>query len=196
MPALDFHLADPDDTARLGGLIARLVRPGDVVLLVGELGAGKTTLVRAAASSLGVDPAAVSSPTFTLMHEYAPPGGPVIVHADAYRLSGDDQTELELLGWDQTADAVVFVEWGDRIAPLIDRPTAVLTLRHEDDHARSGRLEAPDTWADRPGWAPLAEAFGGFPFSSAREQWADLYRWFSESYRVSRPIDRADPDGD
>ncbi len=196
VPTLEFHLENTEGTARFGALLAGLLQPGDVVLLVGELGAGKTTLVRAVASSLGIEPAAVSSPTFTLMHEYVAPGGAVIVHADAYRLRGDDEAELELLGWDQTGDAVVLVEWGDRIGSLIERPKATLELRHEGEQARSGRLEAPDSWADRRGWAPMVEAFGGFPFDSARAQWADLYRWFNGTYRLSRPMEEADLDGD
>lgn len=197
MQGLNIHLANPDETDRFGGLLAGLLRPGDVLLLVGELGAGKTTLVRAVASAFGVDPGAVSSPTFTVMQEYTPlgAGGPVIVHADAYRLTGDDEAELELLGWDQTGDAVVLVEWGDRIASLVGDGHATLTLDHESDTTRTGRLDVPDVWAARPGWAALVEAFGGFPFSSPREQWADLHRWFSGAYRVSRPIDQADLDG-
>ena len=81
---LSIELASEDDTARLGRAIAQLAGPGVVIGLVGPLGAGKTRLARAIAEALGVDPAAISSPTFVLIHEYA--GDIPIYHVDAYRL--------------------------------------------------------------------------------------------------------------
>ena len=81
---LTIDLASEDETTRLGRAIAELVEPGVVIGLVGPLGAGKTRLVRAIAEALGVDPAAISSPTFVLIHEYE--GRLPIYHFDAYRL--------------------------------------------------------------------------------------------------------------
>ena len=83
---LSIDLVSEDDTARLGGAIARAAGPGVVVALVGPLGAGKTRLARAIAEARGVDPLAISSPTFVLIHEYA--GDTPIYHVDAYRLNG------------------------------------------------------------------------------------------------------------
>ena len=81
---LRIDLASDDDTVRLGRAIARLAEPGVVIALVGPLGAGKTRLARAIAEARGVDPEAISSPTFVLIHEYA--GDIPIYHADAFRL--------------------------------------------------------------------------------------------------------------
>jgi tRNA threonylcarbamoyladenosine biosynthesis protein TsaE len=99
----------------MGRLIARALAPGDLVVLEGDLGAGKTTLVRSIARGLGVPPSVpVTSPTFELVHEL--PGRMPVVHADLYRLApGDDLEELGLLPRIGT-DAVVLVEWGDKFA--------------------------------------------------------------------------------
>jgi tRNA threonylcarbamoyladenosine biosynthesis protein TsaE len=110
---LTIDLTSEDDTTRLGGAIARLVRPGVVIGLVGPLGAGKTRLARAIAESLGVNPAAISSPTFVLINEYL--GRMPIYHADVYRLR--DQAAFLDLGitdyW--SGEGLVLVEWADRV---------------------------------------------------------------------------------
>ena len=101
------------DAQRLGRLIARVLVPGDLVVLDGDLGAGKTTLVRSIARGLGVPTSVpVTSPTFELVHEL--PGRMPVVHADLYRLhSGDSLEELGLLQR-IGSDAVVLIEWGDK----------------------------------------------------------------------------------
>jgi tRNA threonylcarbamoyladenosine biosynthesis protein TsaE len=107
--------------------VAELLRPGDLVLLRGELGAGKTTLVRAAARALGVE-GPVTSPTFTVAQRYA--GRVEVAHVDAYRLGGPDDEEAELLRDAVGADAVGFVEWPDAILPALPEPRLELELRH------------------------------------------------------------------
>lgn len=99
----------------LGRTIARALDAGDLVVLEGDLGAGKTTLVRSIARGLGVPTSVpVTSPTFELVHEL--PGRMPVVHADLYRLApGDDLSELGLLPR-IGGDAVVLVEWGDKFA--------------------------------------------------------------------------------
>ncbi|MDZ4684858.1 MAG: tRNA (adenosine(37)-N6)-threonylcarbamoyltransferase complex ATPase subunit type 1 TsaE [Planctomycetaceae bacterium] len=107
------HLADEDATERFGRALAELLEPGDVLALVGDLGAGKTRLVRAIARGLGVAESIVTSPTFTLIHEYA--GRLPIRHCDAYRLKRPG--EFADLGLDDlfAEDGVALVEWADRV---------------------------------------------------------------------------------
>lgn len=133
------------DEAALRGLATRLVavlpRPA-LVTLSGDLGAGKTTLVKAVAAAAGIDPADVISPTFGLIHEHAlPPGGagrPArLVHADLYRLAGS--TELAETGWDDAVagDAWVFVEWPERIAAALPAERLEITIAIDSPTART-----------------------------------------------------------
>jgi tRNA threonylcarbamoyladenosine biosynthesis protein TsaE len=109
------------ETDALGRLLAKLVVPGLVIGLVGELGAGKTRLVRSIAEALGVDPGAIASPTFVLAHEYA--ASLPIYHFDAYRLNSIEQ--FEALGVDEyfSGEGVCLVEWADRVRECLP-PTA------------------------------------------------------------------------
>ena len=208
------HLADLAATDRLARALASLIERGDTVLLSGDLGAGKTTLVRALAASLGIDTRQVSSPTFTVMNEYA--GGTIdpIIHMDAYRLEGSGEEELLELGWDHArrAESAALIEWGERIAGVLattlERAPLTIELAHAEDGGRSATLVFPDDWAERSAWTVSREIFDalregahdpdrlppGYPFGSAREQMVDLYHWFGEAYRVSRPIEQADFD--
>ncbi|MGI8700257.1 MAG: tRNA (adenosine(37)-N6)-threonylcarbamoyltransferase complex ATPase subunit type 1 TsaE [Nocardioidaceae bacterium] len=104
-----------DETRTVGQRLASLLHAGDVVVLSGDLGAGKTTLTQGIAAGLGVS-GAVTSPTFVISRVHRPTGGgPGLVHVDAYRLSGAG--ELDDLDLDETlADAVTVVEWGDGLA--------------------------------------------------------------------------------
>jgi tRNA threonylcarbamoyladenosine biosynthesis protein TsaE len=103
-----------DETAGVARELAALVRAGDVILLSGNLGAGKTAFVRGLAAGLGIDPEEVSSPTFTLVHEYR--GGRLtLYHADLYRL---DRVATEDLGLEEmgVSDGVLAIEWPDRLS--------------------------------------------------------------------------------
>jgi tRNA threonylcarbamoyladenosine biosynthesis protein TsaE len=102
------------ETEQFARVLARLIEPGTVIGLVGPLGAGKTRLVRALAEALGVDPGAIASPTFVLIHEYD--GRMPVVHCDVYRLR--DGAEFEALGVDEywTGGGVCLIEWADRVA--------------------------------------------------------------------------------
>lgn len=109
------ELPSADDTTALGRELAELVRAGDVVLLVGELGAGKTTLTQGLGAGLGVR-GPITSPTFVIARVHPSlVGGPALVHVDAYRLG--DALELEDLDLEASlADAVTVVEWGRGLA--------------------------------------------------------------------------------
>ena len=114
-------------------MLAEQLPTGSLLLLVGNLGAGKTTLVQQLAQSLD-SPASVSSPTYTLIHEYPSPQG-LLVHIDAYRLTtGDVASNLEQLGLDDYLDRArcVVVEWGEAL--LTHYPEAlVVYLELQDD---------------------------------------------------------------
>lgn len=113
-----------DETAAAGEHLARTLKPGDVVLLYGDLGAGKTAFVRGMACGLGVDPHEVSSPTFTIVQQYTG-GGPTLYHVDLYRLESD---EIDDLGLDDlvSGNGVVAIEWADRWR---GRPDDVIEVR-------------------------------------------------------------------
>ena len=108
------HTSNSEDSTRaIAGSLAATLAPGAVVLLSGDLGAGKTAFVRGLAEGLGLNPDAVTSPTFTLVHEYR--GGRLpLIHVDLYRL---DRAELDEIGLDQdlSATGVTAVEWSERL---------------------------------------------------------------------------------
>lgn len=114
------------------------------MLLRGELGAGKTTLVRAIARALGVT-GAVTSPTFTVAQRYQ--GDVAVTHLDAYRLGGPDDEEAELLRAAVGHDAIAFVEWPDAILDALPPAGMEVELRHEGGDRRLVLLDARD--ADR-----------------------------------------------
>lgn len=123
----------PDrDSLEAWGRALGAVLPRPVCLAFeGDLGAGKTTLVRAIADGLGVrDLGSVTSPTFSLVQEYDAPRGPV-VHVDLYRLRS--AAELEALGWEEIVDQapVLFVEWPDRAFGTLPSDTITVTLEHD-----------------------------------------------------------------
>ena len=101
--------ASPAETEALAARLARRLRPGDVVLVSGELGAGKTTFVRGAVRALGVE-VPVTSPTFVIAHRYED-GRVPISHLDLFRLHGLDAEEPDLLGDELGPDRIAFLEW-------------------------------------------------------------------------------------
>jgi tRNA threonylcarbamoyladenosine biosynthesis protein TsaE len=115
-------------TIALGETIAELLPAPKLVVLRGDLGMGKTTLVKGIAAALGADASDVTSPTFTLVHEYR--GRKVrLIHLDLYRLEAE--REINGLGlWEMAAepDALVMVEWGDRFPSVLDRADAEIAI--------------------------------------------------------------------
>jgi tRNA threonylcarbamoyl adenosine modification protein YjeE len=121
MPA--YVTRSEDETQRIAASLAAVLQVGGVVLLSGTLGAGKTLFVRGLAAGLGLDPAEVSSPTFTLVHEYR--GGRLpLYHADLYRL---DSAAAEELGLEElgAADGILAIEWPERLDREIPGATRV-----------------------------------------------------------------------
>src|SRR5215217_5171322 len=118
----------PDDaaTAAFGATLALQLRPGDLVILEGDLGAGKTALARAIIRTLAGEPALdVPSPTFALVQPYDTPRGPVL-HADLYRLG--DPREVDELGLLDNPDAIVLVEWAERSPEIVAAATLTVAL--------------------------------------------------------------------
>lgn len=138
----------PDETAALGTLLAGLLHAGDLVFLRGELGAGKTTLVRSIARALGVS-GPVTSPTFTVAQRYE--GRLPVAHMDAYRLGGPDDEDAELLADALGGGAVAFVEWPDAVADILPAPRVGIELRHLGGDRRLVLLDADE----RPTYAAL-----------------------------------------
>jgi tRNA threonylcarbamoyladenosine biosynthesis protein TsaE len=126
--------SSPAETEALGARIAAGLRPGDVVLVSGELGSGKTTLIRGACRELGVTEP-VTSPTFTIGHRYR--GRVPVSHLDLYRLEGLEDEDPGLLDDYLTEDAVAFVEWPGVAEPQLERIALRVELSH---HGGDGRL--------------------------------------------------------
>lgn len=125
-------------TEAIASELARLARPGDVVVLAGDMGAGKTTFAQCFGRALGVTEA-ITSPTFTLVHSYPVPGRRLTLHhADLYRL--DRTSELHHLALDELAefDGIVLIEWGDVAATSLGEH---LTVRLDRDEPDAGSLD-------------------------------------------------------
>jgi tRNA threonylcarbamoyladenosine biosynthesis protein TsaE len=128
------------DTVEVGRKLARLLKPPQLLILRGDLGTGKTTLVKGIAQALdAAEPDEVTSPTFTLLHEYDGSLDGKLVklfHLDVYRLEGERQ--LETLGLDElmTPDALVLVEWGEKFKSIRKKATGEIAITAEGGDAR------------------------------------------------------------
>ena len=192
---------------------AAVLRRGDLVRLVGEMGAGKTTFVREVAQALGVDVSMVSSPTFVLMNNYpcliqGDPGS--IAHLDCYRFG--DADELDALGWDRVcADGSIrLVEWPERIDEMLgEELSCTVTISHVDEEVRGFVFDVPESWMERASAMALKARDGvkcpvtgeavhpespSWPFVSEQARMSDLHGWMSEKFSITRPIEQADLD--
>ena len=132
-----------EETYALGTQLAAELDAGAVLALYGDLGTGKTHLVKGIAKGLGLDPATVRSPTFTILHTYDEGRRP-LYHFDAYRVQTPD--EFVELGFEEYVhgDGITCIEWADRVEDLLPPHTLHLTLSHVDAHRRRIGMRSPD----------------------------------------------------
>ncbi len=137
-PKTLFSLSE-DETFDLGRGVGRTLRGGELLVLQGDLGYGKTVFARGIAAALGIDPAEVTSPSFTLVHEYRDGRFPLF-HIDLYRLEAPEE-EVGALGIEdvRSGGGVVMVEWGERLPPFLRR--GAITVRFHDLGEGSRRIE-------------------------------------------------------
>lgn len=145
------HLPDAAATEALGYELGRLVRPGDVVALYGDLGAGKTSLARGALAALGLAEEA-PSPTFAIVQPYAPPEVSLpVAHVDLYRIENPD--DAEELGLDEMLeDGALLIEWPERLGDALWPHALRLTLEPAPSGGRRLTWVAPAAWEAR--WPP------------------------------------------
>ncbi|MDR2568961.1 MAG: tRNA (adenosine(37)-N6)-threonylcarbamoyltransferase complex ATPase subunit type 1 TsaE [Oscillospiraceae bacterium] len=123
-----------NETVREGEKLGRKVKPGAVIALYGDLGAGKTAFTRGLAAGLGIK-MNVTSPTFTIVNEY--PGGTPLYHFDMYRL--ENENELFDIGWDDYLDrgGVCAVEWSEKVPGVFPKDTITVKIKKLGDNSRS-----------------------------------------------------------
>jgi len=136
--------ASEAETAAAGEALGRHLRAGDVVLLYGDLGAGKTAFVRGMARGIGANPDEVTSPTFTIVQEYAGPSA-TLYHVDLYRLEGP---EIDDLGLEDlvSGDGIVAIEWAERWKGRPDDVTEVWIEDAGEDRRRIRVNGLPQAW--------------------------------------------------
>ena len=141
-------LEDEEAMARLGARLARVARSGDVIALSGALGVGKTALARGFIARLGHE-GEVPSPSFSIVQPYEALDPPVW-HVDLYRI--EEASEMDELGLDSAADAVLLVEWPERAADGMWPEALVLSLDFGQDGGRILTAKVPPSWEGR--WPP------------------------------------------
>jgi len=136
----EFFSRSSEQTRRLGTRLGAMLKPGDLICLSGDLGAGKTTLVQGIAQGFGsLDP--VSSPTFVLVNVYRREDGSELHHLDVYRLGGvEEAVDLDLDSLIETGTLVI--EWAERIKPVLPREALWVHMRYISDEQRNLLFEA------------------------------------------------------
>ena len=143
------RLEGPEETEALGRALAARLRPGDVVALQGDLGAGKTTLARGILRGLGFE-GDVASPTFPIVLPYEQLDLPVW-HVDLYRI--EDPAEIDELALDEAlTDGALLIEWPERLGARLWPETLKLTLARDGSGARALTADVPAAWGGR--WPP------------------------------------------
>jgi tRNA threonylcarbamoyladenosine biosynthesis protein TsaE len=137
---LDLILSSPDETESFGYAIGRLLHGGEVLALIGELGVGKTALVRGIVAGLGIPGGSVTSPTYLIVHEYQ--GRLPVIHIDLYRLQKPQETDSIGLSDYLTGEKAVVIEWADRFPQLLPEDRLEVRLAHRTRTTRRARVEA------------------------------------------------------
>jgi len=150
LDSVSFQSESPEATKEFAAELGRLVLPGDVILLVGDLGAGKTVFAQGLALGLGYE-GPVTSPTFTLVQEYR--GTIPMLHADMYRLENlQDIVDLGLVELGELQEAAVVIEWGDMARPVIGPEYLQVRIEDGGDSVRNLLLDpVGQSWCDRLG---------------------------------------------
>ena len=143
--SLQFHL---EEAGAIGAAIARVMKPGDCIGLIGDLGAGKTTLARAILAAMGLAGEA-PSPSFAIVQPYAPPETVMpVLHVDLYRIA--DPEEIGELGLDEARmDHALLIEWPERMGRSAWPDMLQLTIDFDGEHARRLTATVPPAWEDR-----------------------------------------------
>ncbi len=144
IPTGEWFSQNADDTFSLGARIGSQLRGGEILLLNGQLGAGKTIFAKGVASALDIDPTEVSSPTFTLVNRYN--GRLTLYHLDLYRLA-PGEAAAHAVGLDELleeTESVVLIEWGERLQnyPLPDSSCWIVTIEQVGDESRRIAIKA------------------------------------------------------
>jgi len=147
-PETSLRLNGAAETEAVGRRLAGVLRPGDVVALSGDLGAGKTTLARGLLHALGFE-GDVPSPSFPIVIPYAPPELSIpLWHIDLYRI--DDPTEIDELGLDEAReDSVLLIEWPERLGSMLWADALRLGIERDGEEARRLTWDVPDAWGER-----------------------------------------------
>jgi tRNA threonylcarbamoyladenosine biosynthesis protein TsaE len=134
-----FYTSSPEETIQLGQFIGEVLKPGSVIGLCGELGTGKTHLIKGLARGLGVDERYyVTSPSFTIINEY--PGRIPLNHLDLYRLENTDQ--MEELGYEEYfyREGVTVIEWAEKVLPLLPENRLMVEISHLSENRRKFKI--------------------------------------------------------
>lgn len=143
---MEVRCPTPEDTEALGGRLASSLRPGDIVLLAGGLGCGKTLFTRGVATGLGVDEPVVS-PSFVLVRVYSSGFMPV-VHVDVYRLgSMNEFDDLDVL--EMSSNGLLIIEWGEAVESALPEDHLRIDFEIEEDESRVLRFVGHGDWAER-----------------------------------------------
>lgn len=131
---IDLGILNQEELTRAGEMIANGLSEGDIIILSGEIGSGKTTFTRGIVKGLGCDPVVVTSPTFTLMNVYV--CSKTVFHIDAYRLGSIDETFQILENELEDEDGIFIIEWGERLKEFFKNEVISVYFEHVDESHR------------------------------------------------------------